>query len=179
MKTLKFIVIALLAVLYSAIAPSQCLDYQKRECLRKIAYSQIDVFEATGNNDGATVEMYLHAAGQSKGAPWCASFVYWTILQCGDTLDLELPAYVPSYFPKDKIIWKQGAIIKRTPQFGDVIGIWNSEKGRLAHIGFYDGENSQYIFTVEGNTNEAGSREGDGVYRKKRIKRQVYAIAEY
>lgn len=36
-----------------------------------------------------------------------------------------------------------------------------------------------FTITVEGNTNEAGSREGDGVYRKRRLKNQIYKISRW
>jgi LysM repeat protein len=154
-------------------------DYNERTCLKKIYYSQIGIRELTGHNDGDDVEKYLKSAGLSKGYPWCASFVYWTFLNCGDTLDLKYPAWVPSYFPENKLIYVRNKLKNRNPKYGDLIGIWFNSKNRLAHIGFYDGENRNFYFTVEGNTNIAGSREGDGVYRKRRIKRQVHSISSW
>jgi len=153
--------------------------YTERLCLKKVYYSQIGVREKTGHNDGDQVESYLNSAGLGKGYPWCASFVFWTFTQCGDTLDIKYPAWVPSYFPNDKLILVRNEFKLRNPMFGDLIGIWFNSKGRLAHIGFYDGENKKFYFTVEGNTNIAGSREGDGVYRKRRIKRQVHSISSW
>jgi len=155
------------------------LKLLNRTILKGIYESQIDVRELTGNNDGYEVEKYLRSAGLGKGYAWCAAFVYWSYLESGDTLKIKSPAWVPSYFPKDHLIMVRGQFQLRQPIFGDLIGIWFENKGRLAHIGFYDGENSNYYFTVEGNTNEAGSREGDGVYRKKRIKRQVHSISSW
>ena len=151
----------------------------ERDCIKRIYTSQIGVRELTGNNDGEVVEKYLLSAGLKRGSPWCASFIYWTFEQCGDTLSIKYPAWVPSYFPRSKIIYKRGKIKKRDPMYGDLIGIWFSSKGRLAHIGFFDRETNKYYITVEGNTNDAGSREGDGVYKKKRIKRQVHSISSW
>lgn len=153
--------------------------FVERDCIRKTYISQVGVRELTGHNDGKMVEKFLSSAGLSKGYPWCASFVYWTFKQCGDTLNIKHPAWVPSYFPKEKLIYERGNINKRRPSHGDLIGIWFSSKKRLAHIGFYDTETDKYYITVEGNTNEAGSREGDGVYKKKRIKRQVHSISSW
>jgi len=155
------------------------LDLKKRIEIRNIYYSQIGVRELTGNNDGLMVEKFLLSAGLGKGYPWCAAFIYWTLKEANIDLNLQHPAWVPSYFTKENIIYVRGEINKRPPVFGDMIGIWFESKGRLAHIGFYDGENSDYYFTVEGNTNEDGSREGDGVYRKRRIKRQVHSISSW
>jgi len=150
-----------------------------RICIKDAYYSQIDIRELTGNNDGIQVEKYLSSANLGKGYPWCASFINWSFMECGINLNLKYPAWVPSYFPSDKLIMVRGQFQLRKPIFGDLIGIWFESKDRLAHIGFYDGENSKYYFTVEGNTNKAGSREGDGVYRKRRIKRQVHSISSW
>lgn len=65
------------------------------------------------------------------------------------------------------------------PLLSDVFGLYFPEKGRIAHVGFIETWGAKTVTTVEGNTNEAGSREGDGVYRKIRLTRQIYAVARY
>ena len=65
------------------------------------------------------------------------------------------------------------------PTTGDIFGLYFPEKARIAHVGFIDQWDGTWLITVEGNTNEAGSREGDGVYRKKRLVRTVYKVARY
>ncbi|WP_457289316.1 hypothetical protein [Pedobacter sp. UYP24] len=66
-----------------------------------------------------------------------------------------------------------------TPQAADVFFIYFPEKKRVAHTGFIHIWGAAYVTTVEGNTNEAGSREGDGVYRKIRLTRQIYAAVSF
>lgn len=44
------------------------------------------------------------------------------------------------------------------PAAGDVFGLYFPEKGRIAHVGFVDQWGEKYMISVEGNTNEAGSR---------------------
>ena len=68
---------------------------------------------------------------------------------------------------------------RQPPTAGDVFGIFFAEKKRIAHCGFIDVWDSKWVITVEGNTNEKGSREGDGVYRKRRLAQQLYCIARY
>jgi len=149
-----------------------------RDCLEEIYTSQIGVREV-GNNAGPDVEKYLKSAGVPKGSAWCASYVYWTYQKCDSNFVINSPAWVPSWFPKSKLIFSLGKINKRSPQKGDLIGIYFPEKGRLAHIGIFDSESEDFIISVEGNTNEAGSREGDGVYKKKRVKRTVNSISSW
>lgn len=65
------------------------------------------------------------------------------------------------------------------PQSGDVFGIYFPEQARIAHVGFIDQWDGNWLITVEGNTNYSGSREGDGVYRKRRLLSSIYKVARY
>lgn len=67
----------------------------------------------------------------------------------------------------------------RQPTTADIFGIFFPEKNRIAHAGFVDQWGETWLITVEGNTNIEGSREGDGVYRKRRLVRSVYKVARY
>ena len=60
-----------------------------------------------------------------------------------------------------------------------VIGLYYPHLGRLGHIGIVTGFDGKNIYTIEGNTNAAGSREGQGVYRKIRPLKTVAAMADY
>ncbi|SKB40131.1 hypothetical protein [Daejeonella lutea] len=66
-----------------------------------------------------------------------------------------------------------------TPTTGDIFGLYFPEKGRISHTGFIDQWDGTWMISVEGNTNIAGSREGDGVYRKRRLVKSVYQVARY
>ena len=152
-----------------------------RELVIKTYNSQLGVREATGKNDGKQVEMYLAQAKSSKGNPWCAAFLAWCFKQA--KIETVNSAYSPSWFPVNKTIYARGLDRlnrKFTPKQGDVFGLYFQNLKRIAHVGFIDTWNQQgYIITVEGNTNEAGSREGDGVYKKRRLKRQIYKVANW
>ncbi|MBC7759130.1 MAG: hypothetical protein H7069_09750 [Phormidesmis sp. FL-bin-119] len=65
------------------------------------------------------------------------------------------------------------------PGTSDVFGLYFPEKGGIAHVGFIDEWKDPWVITVEGNTNVLGSREGDGVYRKRRLIRTVDKVARY
>lgn len=65
------------------------------------------------------------------------------------------------------------------PLPGDVFGLYYPEKKLIGHIGFIHRYREDITITVEGNTNNAGSSEGDGVYMKRRPTRQLYIIARY
>lgn len=66
-----------------------------------------------------------------------------------------------------------------SPAAGDVFGLYFPEKGRIAHVGFVDEWQDPWVISVEGNTNVQGSREGDGVYRKRRLVKTIHKVARY
>ena len=45
--------------------------------------------------------------------------------------------------------------------------------GRVAHVGLVEKSEGDWLVTIEGNTNGGGSRDGDGVYRRRRLAANV------
>ena len=144
---------------------------QNQQCVVKTFTAEIGVRELSGHNDGAAVEKYLSSVGLPKGYPWCAAFVAYCFSECGITTVNS--AWSPTWFPDDQLTDQ--------PAAGNVFGIYFPNKRRIAHVGFIDSwdMNESYTQTVEGNTNQVGSREGDGVYRKFRLKNQIYKISKW
>ncbi len=85
----------------------------------------------------------------------------------------------PDLFKNKKVIWDRSKLLKGTPGRADIFAIYFANKGRIAHTGFIDSSNGDWLITIEGNTNSVGSREGDGVYRKRRTARSIYKVARY
>ncbi len=149
---------------------------QLRDKIRATYTSQLGVRELTGNNDGIAVEKYLSYVWLKKGQPWCAAFVSWSFGQNG--IKKARSGGCVQLMEQGTTIYKSG-VIRETPQKADVFFIYYAEKGRVAHTGLIDYWGEDFVTTVEGNTNGAGSREGNGVYRKKRLKRQIYVVTKY
>jgi cell wall-associated NlpC family hydrolase len=146
-----------------------------RSRVDSIARAQVGVRERTGNNDGREVEMYLAVCklGPGKYSLWCASFVSWCYLQAG--VKANPTPWAPAWFPKARLIDPKAGEI---PQRGDVVGFrWG--KGRIKHIGIVHKYTPDYTITIEGNTNGAGSRNGDGVYLKRRPFYSCSAYADW
>ena len=141
--------------------------------------SQIGVRELTGHNDGVAVEKYLAITGFGKGYSWCAAFVSWTYKEA-DVPSLK-NAWAASWFPPANTIYTKGKHGNLTPDKADVFGIYYAQHKRIGHVGFIDEwpKDNDYAITVEGNTNGAGSREGDGVYRKRRLKENIYKVSRW
>ncbi len=162
-------------LLLSSIVSCSAFASDLRENVKRTYTSEIGVRELSGKNDGKRVEEYLRSVKLGKGYSWCAAFVCWTLNKCGVVNPSS--AWAPALFPTKKIIYKSGEL-KELPRAGDVFGIYYPGKKRIAHVGFID-QWGKIVLTVEGNTNEAGSREGDGVYRKRRLARQIYVVSKF
>ena len=146
--------------------------FGQRNSVMMAAYSQLGVHEATGANDGKAVEMYLRSCGLGKGYPWCAAYVNWVFDQA-KIKGPKYPARASSWFTQ-KVIPKEQA------QPADLGALYYRKLGRIGHIFIIDrNPQGNLFFTIEGNTNQAGSREGDGVYRKRRLKKQTYKVSRW
>ena len=143
--------------------------------------TQLNVREATGNNDGKEVEAYLKLVSLKKGNPWCAAFTSANLYYYN--VPNPMSGYSP-YFAKSKdIVWSQklekaNKVIMQ-PQPGDCFTLYFANLGRVGHVGFVVGKSGIYFITIEGNTNGGGSRDGDGVYCRKRDSRKVFAVTNY
>lgn len=129
------------------------------------AISQLGVEELPkGSNAGAAVEKYLASVGLGKGYAWCEAFVYWCTktasVENGFKNPLSKTAGVLDQLEKSKKL----KVTK--PQAGDIF-IMDFGSG-LGHTGFVEKVSKDIVHTIEGNTNDDGSREGYKVCRRKR-----------
>lgn len=149
----------------------------QHDCVADCYTSQIGVREATGKNDGPAVEMYLRSVNLGKGYAWCAAFVKWVFQSCN--VKTTITAWSPTAHNSRNLIWFKKQWHKE-PVHGDVFTIWNVKMKRISHTGFFHKKVNGSIYeTVEGNTNEGGSREGDGVYKRRRSFNATYSITRW
>lgn len=142
------------------------------------AIKHLHVREATGNNDGVWVKKFLKITGLPEGHPWCAAYTAYVFYYS----DVPAPrsARVVDWF-KRNVVWEKsyGDIPEEFDKSGMVGGLFYEHLGRLGHIFIILGEDKNNYYTIEGNTNGAGSREGNGVYKKIRSKKSIAAMADY
>jgi len=129
------------------------------------ALSQVGVREQPINsNRGREVEQYLASIGLGGGYAWCMAFVFWCTKEAAKQLKLPNPLYKTGGVLMQ---WNQRPQLRITqPAPGDIF-IMDKGQGR-GHAGFVEALSGQTIHTIEGNSNEAGSAEGDGVYQRTR-----------
>ncbi|MFE0142171.1 CHAP domain-containing protein [[Kitasatospora] papulosa] len=99
---------------------------------------------------------------------WCCTFTSWCFQQAG----LPKGSYpVTASCALATAWWKKAGRWSEYPAVGAQV-LFGSGGG--SHTGIVYDFDATYIYTVEGNTNSSGSAEGDGVYLKKRARRDAY-----
>jgi hypothetical protein len=144
-------------------------EVETRQRIVKTAEAEVGVREQTNNNDGARVEEYLRTVGLRKPEPYCAAFVSWVFARNG--LAAPRSGWSPDLFPY--------ARLARSALPANILGIYFADRKRIAHVGLIVSSSDDWVNSVEANTNVEGSREGSGVYRKKRHRKTIYRIADW
>lgn len=149
-----------------------------RDKLVTCADKYIGIREKTGHNDGPAVEAILRNLGLGKGYAWCAALQ----AQIFDDAGLKNPhsAYCPDWF-RTNVVYRRDkpSPIPFTAKKGQNAGFFIQSKGRVGHIGMIYAESKWNYLLKEGNTNEAGSDEGEGAYNKIRNKKSIFIIADH
>jgi hypothetical protein len=145
--------------------------------------SYLGAREINGSNRGPQIDLFFNECGDppmDPGNPYCACFANYGLVSIG----LQGPkcaAWSPCWFPKDKVVWKRDIDPNHiTFQPGWTFGLYFNRLKRVAHVGvvvydFGDG----YVLTIEGNTNSAGSREGNGVFMRLRHKDEIHVCSNW
>lgn len=128
---------------------------------------------AIGQNRGHRVDQYITvtglnpAANPPHGYPWCACFVYWCFHQAFFNLHVVNPctrtAGVVSHWNKTKGKKVLAAAVHADHTLVTPGMIFCKSDDVHSHTGIVIHTTDAGIVTVEGNTNQAGSREGDSV----------------
>ena len=146
-----------------------------------IAESQIGVMEEGGDNRGKTVEMYLRSIGLGPGFSWCAAFIYWCFERAAAELNDRNPLVRTGVC---LVHWetakKQGVRVitqgqaRNDPSSVQPGHIFIIDHGsRKGHTGIVRRVEGGKFYTIEGNTNKAGSREGNCVFNKVRTIEEI------
>lgn len=138
----------------------------------RIAHSQVGYREgrtAAGrwNNDQKYSEQ-VKGLEWSDHQPWCATFVCWCLTQTG----ILVPAgALTASCRAATAAYKKARRFTEYPITGGQI-LFGPEGG--SHTGIVTKWDETHVWTIEGNTNSSGSAEGDGVYAKRRLRRDPY-----
>ncbi|WP_310962162.1 hypothetical protein [Nocardioides terrisoli] len=134
----------------------------------RIAKAEVGYHEGRSGGHWNNDEKYaaqVPGLSWANGQPWCATFVSWCAMK----------ARLAKYYPRtastdtgarwfqDKGQWSQYPAVAAQGFLG--------HNGDMFHTFLVARYDDTYVYTVEGNTNDNGSAEGDGVYEHKRLRR--------
>jgi len=143
----------------------------------RLARAEIGVEELNGTNKGKRVNEYKAATtlDPNQGWPWCAAFVAWLVREAMKNLGIKETAKFKR--PTTASAWgfeawslKQDATTwTRKPHDGD-IQAGDIVVFTFSHIGIATSapDKGGWVSTIEGNSNNQGSREGGAVVTHKR-----------
>jgi len=141
------------------------------------AITQIGVMEnPLGSNRGPEVDSYLRAVGLNPAAdsyPWCVAFTYFCYQKAAEKLGLQNP-HIETSGVLDH--WNQAGMKPKVVRVTTAQALANPglvKPGSLfidygsghSHTGMVIEVANGRLVTIEGNTNDDGSREGIGVFR--------------
>jgi hypothetical protein len=140
----------------------------------KAAVTQLGVMEVPpGSNKGPEVNAYLASVGLPPGLFWCAAFVYSCFdkaaTKAGKQNPLIKTGHVMTHWNKTtaKKVKMDEAVNKPSLIKPGHIFIMNTG-GSAGHTGIVEKVEGGFIHTIEGNSNNSGSRNGIGVFRLQR-----------
>jgi hypothetical protein len=152
------------------------------ERLAKAAESQVGVREIKSNG-GEKIAEYQRATWLPVGPwAWCAAFVCWCVREAigGDEYTFPRPETAGAWDFEKWCRSVDNSVKLHKPHKGDI------RRGDIviftfSHIGIAvrDIDKDGIVQTVEGNTNAEGSRDGDGVYRKRRHATKIRSVIRF
>lgn len=138
------------------------------------ARSQVGYHEGRSGGHWNNREKYAAQVAGLEWAnyqPWCATFVAWCFTKAGA---IGLVPKVSASCDISASGWKHAGRWSEYPAIG--AQVFYGTPRDLVHTGLVVAFDDDTITTVEGNTNDNGSREGDGVYVKRRRRRDAYVV---
>lgn len=134
------------------------------------ATKYVGVREVGGPNKGPDVEMFQrYTDGKAVGESWCMAFMRYVVGQVCSHYGIQNVLYpselCQSVYNKAPRLYKLSS-----PVPGAVFIHQSRTSAWRGHTGLCTGTSTAGVFpSIEGNTNGAGSSDGDGVYKKYRF----------
>jgi hypothetical protein len=167
------------------VIPSEARNVQLNPSLLIAAANAFVGFnEQGGDNRGQVVERFLAEVHQLAGAPWCAAFVYHVGFHSHfDSATRRSSWPLPATASCEELARHaaERRVLMDKPRVGDVFVLYSRALGRFAHTGIVAAvdpdragvRDVHLCVTIEGNTNEDGSRDGFATLRKVRTFREA------
>jgi hypothetical protein len=143
----------------------------------RIAKAEVGVREIANTNCGERVDQYKAATwlNPKKGWAWCAAFVCWVVREAmastgvKQTKTFKRPRTAGAWDFENWSLEQDKTTKTKKPHDGDILP-GDIVMFTFSHIGIAVSapDDDGIVKVAEGNTDDAGSREGGGVYLKSR-----------
>lgn len=131
-----------------------------------------EVREDGTDNHGEMIKLFLKKCGLPEGYPWCAAFVSYAGhfgLWDGETGKSAWKVPITAGCAVLGNYGKTHDLLHKQPVRGDIFLVYFEKLKRFGHTGYILSTYSDgTCLTVEGNTNNDGSRNGWGVFIRRR-----------
>jgi hypothetical protein len=151
-----------------------------QEVIKHIAISRLGIQEKPGNQgfQSGEYQRELETIGWKIGWAWCVFAAQEIWEKAYAATDSKVISQIRQYFTPSAVSTlksfknnEHGFIVSKEPGIGS-IAIWqryiNGKADWRGHAAVVIGHDLLSITTVDGNSNHAGSREGDGIFKKTR-----------
>ncbi|MGI5347038.1 GH25 family lysozyme [Streptomyces sp. CA-250714] len=137
------------------------------QAAKVIAAARAEVGYREGANNRQKYSPAVPSLEWSQNQAWCQTFQAWVALKAG-TASIE-PRTASCRAATD---WfKARGRFSEFPAIGAQVFFGSGGGSHVGRVYAYD---ATYVYTIEGNTNDNGSAEGNGVYLRKRRRRDSY-----
>lgn len=139
----------------------------------ELARGEVGVREIGDTNCGKRVNEYKSATylDSTQSWPWCAAFICWLLREGmkGGSYSFKRPTTAGAWDFENWASDQDMSVRTKKPHNGDIIA-GDIILFTFSHIGIAisSPDKNGMVQTIEGNTDDAGSREGGGVYIKDR-----------
>lgn len=145
----------------------------------ELAQKEVGVEEIDNTNRGPRVNEYKAATWlpADQAWPWCAAFIDWIVMKAmeGGKYTFKRPRTAGAWDLENWSLKQDDSTqTKRSP--GEDIKAGDIVIFKFSHVGFAVADadrDTDTVKTIEGNTDAAGSREGGGVFLKRRKLSQI------
>lgn len=149
------------------------------EKLVALAKGEIGVEEIDGTNQGPRVNQYKAATHlpPDQAWPWCAAFICWLVqeaMKSNGPYTFTRPMTAGAWDFENWSRRQDESTQTKNPARGDILP-GDIVIFTFSHIGLATSkpDENAMIGTIEGNTDSVGSREGGGVFQKRRKLSQI------
>jgi hypothetical protein len=148
---------------YEAIRAGEAGMSSYAATLLSVARSYLGVTE-TEHNSGPEIDAWLDAVHCPPGKPWCMAYVHGVAAEAAKACGVANPCPRTAGALR---AWELAPEVCKTqlPAPGDVFVLDTGEPGGAGHVGIVEtvSPDGRTVTSIEGNSNQEGSREGDSV----------------